>query len=394
MSAADAVEGICENILGLAHEEQVLTRHTYIHAPRFVPPESGRDESFAACWVRVDLKKLPGFPLWEGGVHDLLMSHWAELRSIFAAYSAGSGADAPGADTMDLEEFHDFVLEADVATSQYGVQQITGQFGKANAASGDAVLELHEFVSMLVAIAFYRANPQYGLVGTSSAHSANAHDDNDGDGVSDDGAPLPGCLGATLVDAVLRNCRRDDAAQFVERVMLQPDVQEIVSRNAEVLVAVWEDLSEGRDAMSLPEWLAVLDERLLFGEVAFEHDGAILKARFTEPQAKAAFVASVSDRNVGLTQQDFVECLARCGVAKYRGIPFLSPPDVIAGFIQNLVGECDEEEVIRGAKPSLPDGFKSGFKENASKRISTKTKARPSESTDAGAPAAREEAAS
>ena len=82
------------------------------------------------------------------------------------------------------------------------------------------------------------------------------------------------------------------------------------------------------------------------------------------------------------------------GVAKYRGIPFLSPPDVIAGFIQNLVGECDEEEVIRGAKPSLPDGFKSGFKENASKRISTKTKARPSESAEEGAPAAREEAAS
>jgi len=257
------------------------------------------------------------------------------------------------------------------------VQQITGQFGKANAASGDAVLELHEFVSMLVAIAFYRANPQYGLVGTSSANSGAAHADEDGDGVSDDGTPLPGCLASCLKEAVLKNCRRNDAAKFVQKVMQASDVQEIVSRNAEVLVAVWEDLSEGRDAMDLDEWLAVLDERLLFGECSFEHDGTMLKARFTEPQAKAAFVASVSKPSVGLTQQDFVECLARCGVAKYRGIPFLSPPDVIAGFIQNLVGECDEEEVIRGAKPSLPDGFKSGFKEKASQRISTKTKAHP-----------------
>uniref|UniRef100_A0A7S3ARZ5 Uncharacterized protein n=1 Tax=Haptolina ericina TaxID=156174 RepID=A0A7S3ARZ5_9EUKA len=370
ISTVGAIEGMCRNILGDAHEEQIMNKALYIHAPRFVPSGDG-DEDWVACWNKVKVDKVPGFPLWEEAVHNELQGVWQEIKSVFRAYSAGS--DGPG-DTMDFAEFEDFILEADLPTKTYGFQAISGQFTQANKGSKDHVLEIDEFVSMLISIAFFRANPNYGLKGTSSAASGTANLDTDFDGVADSGTPLPGALTECL-EVMLKSTRRDDAAKFVDEVMLAPDVAEILKRNEEVLFVVWEDLSEGRDFMTLEEWLAVLDERALFGECTIDHDGQILKARFTEPQAKAAFLQSVSDKSAGLSQQDFIECLSRCGVAKYRGVPFLSAPDVIAGFIQNLVGEADEEEVIRGAKPSLPDGFKSGFKEKAGARITEKVKA-------------------
>jgi hypothetical protein len=40
---------------------------------------------------------------------------------------------------------------------------MSGQFTKANAGSNDTVLEFHEYLTMLVRISFFRANPQYGM---------------------------------------------------------------------------------------------------------------------------------------------------------------------------------------------------------------------------------------
>ena len=45
---------------------------------------------------------------------------------------------------MDMEEFHDFVIEANLITDKYGFDTMVGQFTKANAGSNDDVLELHE----------------------------------------------------------------------------------------------------------------------------------------------------------------------------------------------------------------------------------------------------------
>ena len=49
---------------------------------------------------------------------------------------------------MDMEEFHDFVIEAGLTTEKYGFDTMSGQFTKANAGSNDDVLEFHEFLTV------------------------------------------------------------------------------------------------------------------------------------------------------------------------------------------------------------------------------------------------------
>ena len=45
-------------------------------------------------------------------------------------------------------------------------------------------------------------------------------------------------------------------------------------------------------------------------------------------------------------EPEFLECIARIGVAKYRSVKGMTPVQGIKGFIQNLIGEMDEEAVV------------------------------------------------
>ena len=45
-------------------------------------------------WEMLQLAALPGFPLWEKDVHDVLAANLESLQSIFRAYAAAGG---PGA---------------------------------------------------------------------------------------------------------------------------------------------------------------------------------------------------------------------------------------------------------------------------------------------------------
>ena len=60
---------------------------------------------------------LYGFPTWEKEVHDLLLEHYLELKSIFGAYCKTLGVtDAAANAEMDMEEFKDFVLDVRLET--------------------------------------------------------------------------------------------------------------------------------------------------------------------------------------------------------------------------------------------------------------------------------------
>ena len=37
---------------------------------------------------------------------------------------------------------------------------------------------------------------------------------------------------------------------------------------------------------------------------------------------------------------EFLECIARCGVEKYRAVQAMSPADAVKGMIQNLISEA------------------------------------------------------
>ena len=65
-------------------------------------------------WEMLQLSQLAGFPLWEKDVHDVLAANLESLQSIFRAYAASSLGGSQN--EMDMEEFHDFVIESDLIT--------------------------------------------------------------------------------------------------------------------------------------------------------------------------------------------------------------------------------------------------------------------------------------
>ena len=45
--------------------------------------------------------------------------------------------------------------------------------------------------------------------------------------------------------------------------------------------------------------------------------------------------------------QELFECVARCGVDKYKGVAPMPPAAAVRGFVQNLLGKANEEEVVK-----------------------------------------------
>jgi len=334
MDAAAACAGFIANILGDANEEQVITKHTYIHAERFdaaAAAGDGTDDDWLSTWDEIQLTSIYNFPLWEKAVHDLIKPNFAHLKSIFRAYAAGAaGGDAA---TMDMDEFHDFVIEADLITKEYGFDVMQGQFTKALDGGDDSVLELHEFLTMVIRIAFHRANPRYGI-NVSSGTSGKTQLDLEH-------VPLPEALETVLEAHIFPHCRRDDGAPFAETLML-PDVSAEIASKRRALDAWYEQTSEGRPGLELKQWLDACAEKLLFSDLrVLEH-----RCRFTEPQARVAFAASAAQKDLGLQPDELVECVARCAVDKYRGVEPMSKAQAVDGFLRNLFGEANEEEII------------------------------------------------
>ena len=210
---------------------------------------------------------------------------------------------------------------------------MSGQFTKANAGSNDTVLEFHEFLTMLVRISFFRANPQYGMRKGKDQKNAEKFDD----------VPLPGCLSEMLTEKVLPNSRTDTYAQeFTETTLPLPEVQAALGGQLEQLSTFYEMVSAGRSHLQLDQWMAALEGKLLFSDLTI--DGYVV--RLTEPQARAAFVASAAAPTEGLLPDELPVCIARTACDKYKQVTPMGPGAKVTGFLANLLGEEDEEDVV------------------------------------------------
>ena len=105
MDVAMKVKSFLQNFFGEMSEEDCMRTATYIRAVRFDLGESAplKDESpeehaaFLAEFKQLNLDGLYGFPTFEKEVHDLLLEHYVELKSIFGAYCKTIGVvDAAG----------------------------------------------------------------------------------------------------------------------------------------------------------------------------------------------------------------------------------------------------------------------------------------------------------
>jgi len=346
ISTPDKVLAMISNILGDQNEEQVITAATYIKAARFPTPDSSpHGQEWLATWSNLQLGKLPGFPLWEKDVFDIISANLEALRSIFSAYAASS-LEGPSTE-MDMDEFHDFVIEADLVTDAYGFDTMSGQFTKANAGSNDSVLEFHEFLTMLVAISFFRANPQYGMrKGDSRKAMANVGANEGAADKFGEEVPLPGCLSDMLTEKVLPNARTDTYSQeFKEKTLPLSDVQEALASHADALASFYEMISAGRDFLELDQWVGALEGKTLFTNLTF--DGYAV--RLTEPQAKAAFYSAAAAPDKGLLPDELAACVARAGFDKYRQVSPMTAGMKVSAFLGNLLGDDDEEDAVLAA---------------------------------------------
>ena len=309
-------------------------------------------------WEMLQLSTVHGFPLWEKDVHDLLASNLEALQSIFRAYAASTPGDAADNQEMDMEEFHDFVIDSNLITDQYGFETISGSFTKANAGSNDKVLEFHEFITMLVRIAFYRANTRYGLQKGKSderttriSEAALQEGKGDEKATEDEEVPLPGCLAKMLTSFVLPNARQDgDAKEFAETTLPLNEVQQAIATQLEQISDFYEMTCAGRPFLELSQWIGALESRLLFSSLEIEE----YVIRLTEPQAKAAFYASAATPGAGLAPDELPVCIARTACDKYKNVTVMAPGAKVRGFLTNLLTDFDEEDVVLEATGGVP----------------------------------------
>ena len=174
---------------------------------------------------------------------------------------------------------------------------MSGQFTKANAGSNDTVLEFHEFLTMLVRISFFRANPQYGM--------RKGKDQKNADQFGDE-VPLPGCLSEMLTEKVLVNARTETyAKEFKENTFELPEVKAALGEHLDGLSTFFEMTSAGKPTLELDQWIRALEGKLLFSNLKI--DGYAV--RLTEPQARAAWISACADPAVGCTPDELGACV-------------------------------------------------------------------------------------
>ena len=322
MSDAKKVRAMIQNMTGERDELTVLREDTYIRAERYdfkneSKPLAGMapelHAAFLADFERINLQGVYGFPTWEQSIHDLLLLHYAELKSIFGAYCKTLGVTDETAMMMDMEEFRDFVLDVKLEThgktkdTSYTFEQMGAAFAKANESGkgmagppADAELQFYEFLGVLVRTCFCTMNPSFGEMLA-------------GDGSTHDTWPTDGALKKCLEERILPNAQREVAPTvFRTEVMSKPEVQAIVSEYRERLQGWFNkipfDTSVAEAKLGIVQWEALLKQLNVVGTFTCEQGsdvvgdanaGTIHTIRLSVPQAKAAFANAQNEASAG-----------------------------------------------------------------------------------------------
>ena len=229
------------------------------------------------------------------------------------------------------------------------------------AAKKDQELVLYEFMNLLVRIAFQRANPTFGNFGDQKPVKH-----------------LPGCLKTMIEDEILPRARKDTSALFRETVMTELSVLKVLDDYRPKLKR-WYDATcaddskqtgaanpgEVTDKLQLEQWMGICTEKKLVGLWECHRESDVTgdpacktqyKWRLSLPQVKMAFMDSQPAEQLGaatsggigaaevLDFEEFLECLARTGIDKYRAVPEVAPAEAVKGFIQNLLPKNEEAE--------------------------------------------------
>ena len=237
--------------------------------------------------------------------------------------------------------------------------------------------QLYEFIELLIRIAFWRANPYHGIHKLATKL-----------------VPLPDCLHQMLHEVILPNAKQDDTEEFREKLRSDAHLQAAI-RGLEPTLRPWFNahtqtmfLREQKRKLQFEQWQSLLKKG--WGTCAPGTAGAQIgyapgfnvgtweiyqdseitgdeRCRDTHdcalsfPFTKLAFINSQSldqmtvgqakstDDMVTLDYAEFEECVARCGLEKYKSVKGMRQPAMIVAFARNLVGEETTEESMNTA---------------------------------------------
>ena len=112
------------------------------------------------------------------------------------------------------------------------------------------------------------------------------------------------------------------------------------------LSSFYEAFSVGRPFLELDQWIGALEGKLLFSNVLINGYAVLC---LTEPQARDAFLAAASTPKNGLMPDELAACVARTSYDKYKNVTPMAAGAKVSAFLENLLGEDDEEDAVLAA---------------------------------------------
>ena len=390
MSLAQKVAGIVDNFLQVRDEVAVVSDCLYPPAARYDFQSSGAPAGFLEVYAKMDLAHIFGFPLWEEAAFSQLAKHHEELKSIFAHYCKSGSAGATGADgalTMQTTELGNLCLDIDILTDGtskkdgFNMTRVINIFRRADqvddtfkasqsdhrvvsgetATGGDRGLELHEFYEALVALGFYRFNPDFGEVGKLFEADLDA------------GQTL-----AILLDKhVLKKAKKDALAGVKAEIAASADVKALWAKYDKQMRKEWKAIGngqgpmkvEGREVISQEMWCSDMGQagkadsdkgsRRIVRELTITPTPAVkgmkmdsYHSNLSQMDIKSAFAtaqeADTSDDGVNslltIEYKEWLMALALCGTIKYEEIEEMDLAQKVEGLISNYLRGEDESK--------------------------------------------------
>ena len=343
MDTSARVGAIVANYLREKDEHQVVSAAIAPPMARFdtsevigLPGQSAAEhDKWMSAWRAMDLSHVAGFPIWEEEVFHVLQGTFGDLLSIFTYYAYSGDASAGGAwssATMQQTELVDLALDCGLATSAFPMTKVTALFEGENKrnGSGDADLELNEFLQLVVVLANARANP----TGT-------------------EGVPLAEALDGMIRKQLSRSARLSELTHLVAALKADVATAAVLKVHEPALKSFFADASEtATNTMSERAFLSQMHAAgLIKGAIVpLPSDtgmaAADIRCDLLWLDVSAAFHACARDAS-GLFLGDYSLCLALCGMIKYTPVEPMSTVQQVAGFLANLSGRMDESDVVR-----------------------------------------------
>lgn len=345
MGLGQMVDGLVDNLLSLRSEEAVVHQATDILRPPLLDPLTcddcrlpGEDPVlFQACkmsWITLHLDSLPGFPLWEKELFELIHASFGRLCSVFDIYCHSAGEDDEDAFVMSLGEWSSFCREIKVGSKAFPHGRAESVFRFSMLPEFECLM-LPQFVEALVHLSFQRFHPE--------PVRRPLHADNAGPRLT-----VSESFRRLLEEFVYPYARHDDPNAFRRVLAADDHASRLVKEYSPSIFRMLHGegyLSEGsEDKVALSEALDLARKRGLLGRHVINlQGGKSLVASLSEPQLRYCFLnarggAAARVLGVGtLAGNELIQMLAQCGDMAFSTIPNTKLHRRVEAFFQVLL---------------------------------------------------------